>query len=231
MDWTDIDTVLLDMDGTLLDLHFDSHFWREHLPARYAERRGLSVAAAKSKLFPMLEAMEGTIEWYCLDYWSQRLDLDLIRLKEEVQHLIAVHPHVPEFLDRARALGKRLVLVTNAHQGSLALKMQRTGLAERLDDVVCAHEFGLPKERTEFWARLHGTLPFLPGRTLLIDDSLPVLHSARRYGIERLLAPVRPDSRQPARAASGFDTLHSFADILPADRGCTTAVTGAGDGV
>src|SRR5690606_507131 len=25
--WNQIDTVLLDMDGTLLDLHFDNHFW------------------------------------------------------------------------------------------------------------------------------------------------------------------------------------------------------------
>ncbi|MGD8938682.1 MAG: haloacid dehalogenase, partial [Gammaproteobacteria bacterium] len=37
IDWTQIDTVLLDMDGTLLDLHFDNHFWREHVPLRYGE--------------------------------------------------------------------------------------------------------------------------------------------------------------------------------------------------
>ena len=36
LDWQDIHTVLLDMDGTLLDLHFDNHFWLEHLPKRYA---------------------------------------------------------------------------------------------------------------------------------------------------------------------------------------------------
>ena len=32
IDWTRIDTILLDMDGTLLDLGFDNFFWREHVP-------------------------------------------------------------------------------------------------------------------------------------------------------------------------------------------------------
>ena len=27
IDWTQLDTILLDMDGTLLDLEFDNHFW------------------------------------------------------------------------------------------------------------------------------------------------------------------------------------------------------------
>ena len=45
--WSDIDTVLLDMDGTLLDLHFDNHFWLEHLPQRYAELHGVSRAMAE----------------------------------------------------------------------------------------------------------------------------------------------------------------------------------------
>src|SRR5688572_6670841 len=34
IDWNAVDTVLLDMDGTLLDLHFDNYFWLTHLPKR-----------------------------------------------------------------------------------------------------------------------------------------------------------------------------------------------------
>ena len=41
-DWENIETVLLDMDGTLLDLHFDNHFWLQHVPVCYAEKHGLS---------------------------------------------------------------------------------------------------------------------------------------------------------------------------------------------
>jgi FMN phosphatase YigB (HAD superfamily) len=32
LDWQEIKTVFLDLDGTLLDLHFDNHFWLEYVP-------------------------------------------------------------------------------------------------------------------------------------------------------------------------------------------------------
>jgi putative hydrolase of the HAD superfamily len=41
-----IDTVLLDMDGTILDLKFDSHFWRELVPTKYAAANALTVVDA-----------------------------------------------------------------------------------------------------------------------------------------------------------------------------------------
>lgn len=211
--WSDIETVLLDMDGTLLDLHFDSHFWREHLPARYAYARGIPVDDARAALYPMLEAVEGTIQWYCLDYWGDRLGLDLVLLKQEVQHLIAVHPHVLSFLGGLRAANKRTVLVTNAHRESLGLKLRRTRIDTWFDDVVCAHDLGLPKEQPEFWDVLHRRVPFDRERTLLVDDSLPVLRSARRYGVGRLLAVSRPDSRQPPREVAEFTAIQDFSEL------------------
>ncbi len=53
VDWSQVDTVLLDMDGTLLDLHFDNRFWNEHLPRCYAQARGLDEAAARAELMPV----------------------------------------------------------------------------------------------------------------------------------------------------------------------------------
>ena len=135
--WHDIDSVFLDMDGTILDLHFDNHFWREHVPLRYAERHRLDVEAAKEDLFPKFRSKEGTMDWYCVEYWSRELDLDIVGLKEEIDHLIAVHHHAVDFLDFTRRSGKRTVLVTNAHSKSLALKMARTGLEQHFDALIC----------------------------------------------------------------------------------------------
>ena len=216
LNWEAIDTVLLDMDGTLLDLHFDTYFWTEHVPQRYAEKHGISREAAKAELFPRMRAVEGTMDWYCIDYWSRELDLDIALLKQEVDHLIAVHPHVTEFLDAVRRAGKRMVLVTNAHMKSLELKMERTRLGGHFDALVCTHEFGMPKEEPALWERLREREPFDPARTLLVDDSLPVLRSARGYGIAWLLAVLRPDSRLPPRQVSEFDAIDSFREITPA---------------
>jgi putative hydrolase of the HAD superfamily len=215
LDWNTIDTVLLDMDGTLLDLNFDNFFWLEHVPRRYAEKHGLDIPRAKQTLFPKFRQAEGTIEWYCVDYWSHTLDLDIAALKAEIDHLIAIHPHVLDFLQRLRDTGKQSVLVTNAHQKSLMLKMQRTALHDHLQHIVCAHDYGMPKEDQQFWQRLHEQLPYDNQRTLLIDDSLPVLRSAQRYGIRHLLAVSHPDSQNPAKDVGEFAALRWFSEIMP----------------
>ncbi len=213
--WEGIDTVFLDMDGTLLDLNFDTHFWSEHVPRRYAEKHAITLEQAKAQLYPRFDAVVGTMDWYCIDYWTQQLGLDIALLKEEVEHLIAVHPLVPEFLQRVRGSGRRVVLVTNAHMKSLALKMERTSLAGLFDALVCAHDFRLPKEDPAFWDRLQEREPFAPARTLLVDDSLPVLRSAQRYGIAYLRAVARPDSTLPPRPPAEFPAIGSFAELMP----------------
>jgi 5'-nucleotidase len=215
VDWEHIDDCFLDMDGTLLDLHFDNHFWQEHVPRRYAEAQGLSLEIAKERLRTRYRAIEGTLEWYCVDHWSRELGLDIVLLKEEVDHLIAVHPHVVDFLEALANRGKRRVLVTNAHQKALSLKMERTRLAGHFEHIISSHELGLPKENPGFWARLQTVLPYDPARTLFVDDCLSVLRSAQAFGIGSLLAVLQPDSRSPRRVTDEFPAIVDFADLLP----------------
>jgi putative hydrolase of the HAD superfamily len=213
--WPKIRTVFLDMDGTLLDLHFDNHFWREHVPLRYAELHGLDIEVAKAELMPRFKSVEGTMDWYCVDYWTRELGLDIAFLKQEINHLIAVHDHVIDFLRRTREVGKRVVLLTNAHSRSLDLKMEVTGLGEALDALVCAHDIGFPKEDRRFWLRLGRDEPFEKPRTLFIDDSLPVLRAARDFGIGYILAVRRPDSKSPPRDIEEFAAIDGFDEIMP----------------
>jgi putative hydrolase of the HAD superfamily len=216
MPWEDIDTVLLDMDGTLLDLHFDNHFWLSHVPQRFAEENGMPLDEARAALMDRYQAKAGTLDWYCVDYWSGELGLDIARLKQEIQHLIAVHPHVVPFLLAVRAARKRTVLVTNAHHKSVTLKMRRTGIQRYLDSVVSSHTLGVPKEGHGFWDRLQAVEPFDPKRTLLIDDSLPVLRTARDYGIRHLLGVRRPDSGARELSPCEFPQVASFAGLFQA---------------
>lgn len=215
INWQLIDTVFLDMDGTLLDLNYDNHFWQQHVPQRYAEKFGLSTEAAKNELMPRFKKAEGTLDWYCVDYWSEQLGLDIPLLKEEINHLIAVHPHVRDFLEAAGKTGRRIVLVTNAHGKSLKLKMRHTQLGNFFHSIICSHDLGLPKEADGFWHKLNELETFDKTRTLLVDDSLPVLRAAAHYGISHLLAVKKPDSCSGENNTSEFSAIRDFSEILP----------------
>jgi len=213
-DWARISTVLLDLDGTLLDLAFDNHFWRKRVPQAWAEARSVSPEQAAAELQPRFRAREGTLEWYCTDYWSRELELDIAALKHSHAHQIRWLPGAREFLLRVRALGKRLVLVTNAHPTSLAIKDARTQVISHFDAGFSSHRFGAPKEAPQFWCELAKVEQFDPARSLFVDDSLPVLRAARAAGIGLIYAVLRPDSGAPARALSEFPAVDAVADLL-----------------
>ena len=213
--WESIDTVLLDMDGTLLDLHFDNYFWKEHLPLRYAELKGLEPQSAKEYIVSITHSIQGSLNWYSTDYWSETLQIDVVELKHEVSHKVALRPFCIDFLDALRAANKDIVMVTNAHHDSLALKMEKTRLAPKFDRLITVHEFSLPKEDPQCWQEVQKRHAFDACRTLLIDDNLHALASAREYGIEYLLGVYQPDSRAPRLEIEHFDAIHSFDEILP----------------
>ena len=216
LNWAHIDSVLLDLDGTLLDLHYDNYFWREFVPARYAQNRSLSLTDAKAKLLPRMLELQGTLEWYCVDFWSRELDLDILALKTELRHLIKLRPGARSFLSYLQTRPQRVILATNAHLKSVELKFQQTGLAPLFDRVITSHELGHPKEEQAFWRKLQLLEAFDPRRTLFIDDNLPVLEAAACYGIGHLFAVSRPDLTQPSRnLPGGLTGLDHFDDLLP----------------
>ena len=216
--WHQIDTVLLDMDGTLLDLHFDNVFWMNHLPEKIAEKTGNPVEHCRDELFAHYQKVIGTIDWYCLDYWADQLDLDIMAAKREVQHLIRMRDDTIPFLDALKASGRDVTLVTNAHPGALALKLEHTMLDEHISTLISTHEFGVTKESQSLWQQLHKRLQFDPTRTLFVDDSLTILEAAKTFGIQHLLSIINPDSQQPDRVINDFpaisDYRHLTDDIL-----------------
>ncbi len=214
-DWNEIDTVLLDMDGTLLDLYFDSYFWLTHLPRRYAEHYGICEAEAREHIIPKLREKEGTLEWYCLDHWSDLFKLDLATLKHEVRHLIRYRPSAREFLEALKRGNKRLVLATNAHRDVVKLKFLHTDLEVFFDNILCAHDFGCAKEYPAFWRAISKVEPFDRKRTIFIDDNLDVLRQAKSFGIRYLYAIHQPDSQRPPKETEEFPAIKDFRDLLP----------------
>lgn len=215
IDWQAVDTVMLDLDGTLLDLHFDNYFWAQHLPLRYTEIHGGELETVRSSLTSRIMAQQGKLNWYCLDYWSEELKLDLPSLKREVNHLIAIRPYVEDFLQWLSDSHREIWLVTNAHPHSLEIKMEKTGLDRWIDKIVVSHHVEFAKEDPQFWLKLSETSPFDEKRTLLVDDNASVLQAAADFGIAHLLTLRQPDSQQAMRDNLAFPAIHHFDELLP----------------
>ena len=212
--WSRIHTVFLDMDGTLLDLHFDNHFWLEHLPRRYAELNDKEFKDAEQELLQMYASKQGTLDWYCLDYWSDTLGVNIVALKQEVAERVAVLPGVEPFLQWVHEQGKRIVMVTNAHRDSLELKLERVALGSYFDRFISSHDLREAKEVDGFWEKLQLLEPFDKQSTMLIDDNASVLSSAQRYGIQWLYGIRQPDRQKPAVRLDGFPVLSELSDLI-----------------
>ena len=194
VDWQQYETILLDMDGTVLDLAFDNYFWRELVPRCMARNRRQSRERVCSELFELYARKEGSLDWYCLDYWSAELGLDLKVLKNASSQRIKFLPGAREFLVTLAGWQKPMVLVTNAHSHTLAVKKDVTGLGQYFQLCISSHELGFAKEQKEFWPLLQSRVDFDPETTLFIDDSLSVLDEAAAFGIRGLVAVTRPDT-------------------------------------
>jgi HAD superfamily hydrolase (TIGR01509 family) len=219
LDWNEIEYVFLDMDGTVLDLAFDNHFWRDLVPERYAAAKGITAEQAYAELEPHFSSLRGRLEWYCLDYWSNLTTLDLAALTKEIRHRVKPLEGSEDFLRAVKDSGRHLWLVTNAHRNSWALKLEETGIGPWFDRVICSHDFAAPKEDAAFWERFRERHDFDPARTLFVDDSLPVLRAAHAYGIHRPVAIRRPDTTRPSREIAEFASVERLADLLPIGMG------------
>lgn len=213
--WSKIDTVIFDMDGTVLDLHFDNYFWHDLVPEYISRQTGLSRQDALTRLMKTSDSLRGTLNWYCLDYWTEELSLDLTVLKEQVRHKISIRPHVEHLLGFLRQERQRLLLVTNAHPFNLQLKLTQTGIGEYFHNCISSHTLKLAKENQGFWGQLQKLEHFEPERTLLIDDNLSVLQQARREGIKHLYGITKPDSQKPDIRIKEFPQIEDFRQIIP----------------
>jgi putative hydrolase of the HAD superfamily len=205
---------MLDMDGTILDLAYDNYVWKELVPARFAEVRGMSVDEARRRLFSKYRAIQGNLEWYCLDHWSERLGLDVLELHRDVNHRIDFLPGAEEFLRKLRDHDVRVLLVTNSHRDTLDLKDEVTGLSEFFDAIYSSHDFGHAKERQEFWHVLQEEEGFARETTLFVDDNHAVLASADNYGLEMLVEIENPDTSETKTKRSDFTGVGGVSELL-----------------
>jgi putative hydrolase of the HAD superfamily len=213
-DWTGVDDVLLDMDGTLLDRDFDNFFFEDELPRRYAALHRMTEQAAREQLFALYRAVEGELAWTDLHYWTNRLGIDVVALTQELSNRIGYLPGVEGFLGAVRAKRKRMTVLTNAHAEGVAIKCRKTGVDKQVDRIVTAFEVGCLKMRPDYWPACRTLVGFDPGRSLYIDDDEACLAAAEAFGIRHIFHSSRSSTKLPPQPSGRYTPLENLQDLM-----------------
>ncbi len=212
--WQSIDTILLDMDGTLLDLAFDNYFWLDLIPKEYAKKHGVTENESHQFLRQLYQTHHGTLDWYCIDFWSEQMQLDIAAIKTRVAEKVEYRKGTPEFLQQAKAAGKKLYLVTNAHPDTLRIKLAQKDFSIYFDEILSSHDTGYPKEDDGFWQVIKMKWNFNPANTLFVDDSANILETAQNFGIGYLVGVNYPDSTKAANHFKAFAAVNELTELL-----------------
>ncbi|MDF0642800.1 MAG: haloacid dehalogenase-like hydrolase [Nitrospira sp.] len=213
-DWDRIDDVLVDMDGTLLDRHFDNFFFETELPRRYAIREKLSLDESRERLMAMYRSVEEELAWTDLHYWTSRVGIDVVAMHRELDHMIGFLPGATAFLSAMGQRGKRVTVLTNAHPAGVAIKTAKTGLERQVNRIVDAFEVGYLKMRPQYWPACRALVKFDPSRALFIDDDERCLAAARQFGILHLLHSAKSSTKSPPAFSASFRSVEDLSSLL-----------------
>ena len=214
INWTKIDNILLDMDGTILDLSFDDYIWNYKIPENLAKVRNLDLKKARAFLKQKMVTAKSTLNWYSFNYWQSNLDIDIDSIEEKNKEKIRYREDTLFFLKSKLFDSKRSILVTNADKQGLNRKLKITGLGKYFQTIVCSHDLGHAKEEQLFWEKLRVNCDLNFNRTLLIDDNLQVLETAKKIGIRYLRGISKPNSQANPTKSHDYILIDKLKEVL-----------------
>ena len=212
MQLKDIEHILIDMDGVLLDTKYDNYFWQEYIPYIYSKKNNISLEQAIKITHSLFNYKKNTKDWYDLDYWTNILDIDVTKekKKKETMKKIKLKKNVIATLEDLKNKNKKLYLVTNAHKKTLDIKLSKFTLNEYFDTIICSHELRYVKEDIQFWYILRQHLNLDYKKSILIEDTIDNINSAYHAGLKSIYVNNMNDNHPtPISKIGDFSELSS----------------------
>ena len=184
MIFKDIECLLIDMDGVILDNAYDNDFWQNQIPEVIADSKGIGFDDAKRLAIQIFNYKKNTKDWYDVDYWSNMLDIDIEAQKRSEKSFsrISLYDGVIDTLSILKNKTK-MILITNAHRKTLNIKLEKYNLTPYFDEMVCAHELHYVKEDIQLWYMLRSKYRLDYEKTLLVEDTINNINVGLSAGI------------------------------------------------
>ena len=209
----DIDCMLVDMDGVILDNTYDNNFWQNQIPGVISKNKNISFEDAKRLAVQIFNYKKNTKDWYDVDYWSNMLNVDIEAEKRSSISFdrIQLYEGVTKTLNKLKD-NFRLILITNAHRKTLNIKLEKYDLNPYFEKMICAHELHYVKENIQLWYMLKSRFKLDYTKTLLIEDTINNIKVGLSAGISQAVYlgdEIYEDSKKILK-------LSSINDIFPA---------------
>jgi putative hydrolase of the HAD superfamily len=184
MIFKDIECLLIDMDGVILDNAYDNDFWQNQIPEVIADNKGIAFDDAKRLAIQIFNYKKNTRDWYDVDYWSNMLSIDIEAQKRSEKSFsrISLYDGVIDTLSVLKNKTKT-ILITNAHRKTLNIKLEKYNLTPYFDEMVCAHELSYVKEDIQLWYMLRSKYRLDYEKTLLVEDTINNINVGLSAGI------------------------------------------------
>lgn len=174
---------IFDMDGTLID---SNGIWKD-VDTAFLAKRGLSYTkefyeGVAHTIFPL--AAKFTKEFCRLPESEEAIMAEWMDMAGDLYGTsVPVKPGVRAYLDKLRAAGERLIVVTSAVPVHCRTALTHLGLMPYFERIIFAHDLQLEKKDPQLWRLTAELMGVAPADCTLYDDSVEACRGAKAAGM------------------------------------------------
>lgn len=189
-DWQNIDAVIFDMDGTLVD---SMHYWVT-LPQDWFTARNLPVPddlEVELGTLNLWQASTLLAEQYspCGETTQQVYDEIQAKMDKHYAEDIPMWPWVKGLLQFLKAAGKACCIATMTDRPQVETVLRTHGIGEFFDFVLTTPEVGIGKEQPDIFLQAAERFGCAPKRILVFEDSRTAIRTALLAGFAVAVVP------------------------------------------
>lgn len=181
-DKTEVDGVIFDLDGTLLD---SLSAW-EHSGSNFLRSQGIEPPATLDDELEALSLTDGALllktRYHLPQSPQEILALTLRPIQAHYYDDILPLPGVPETLARLHAQGVKMAVATASDKELAQAALSRLGLLDYFEFIITCDEVGVGKSSPHVYEEALRRLGTSKNRTLVAEDALYALQTAYRAG-------------------------------------------------
>jgi putative hydrolase of the HAD superfamily len=178
-----IELISFDAEGTVVTPDFSQAIWHEAIPALYAQKNGLDLALAKSRIREEYDTIgDQRLEWYDIEYWFNYLGLG--SFEPVIQSCLSKIAYYPEVTKVLSSLARKYKLIVASGTPMELLSFLLRDIEPYFVRVFSSVSHYEQLKSPNFYLRICEEMGVKPGQVIHVGDNWQFdFFNARQAGI------------------------------------------------